>query len=71
MPEGYTIRQMAADQAAAMKSLGIDRASVLGVSQGGMVAQYLAIDYPEMIEKLILAVTAPYANTVVRNAVES
>ena len=52
---------MADDQAAAMQILGIDKASVLGVSQGGMIAQYLAIDHPGMVEKLILAVTAPYA----------
>ena len=71
MPEGYTIRQMAEDQALAMKELGIGRAAVLGVSQGGMIAQYLAIDHPEMVEKLILAVTAPYANEVVKSAVGS
>jgi len=69
MPEGYTIRQMAEDQALAMKKLGISRASVLGVSQGGMIAQYLAIDYPEMVEKLILAVTAPNANEVAKDVV--
>lgn len=69
MPEGYTIRQMAEDQALAMKKLGLSRAMVLGVSQGGMVAQYLAIDHPEMVEKLILAVTAPNANDVVKDAV--
>jgi len=71
MPEGYTIRQMAEDQAEAMRPLGIEKASVLGVSQGGMVAQYLAIDFPEMIENLVLAVTAPYANDIVTNAVGS
>jgi pimeloyl-ACP methyl ester carboxylesterase len=71
MPEGYTIRQMAEDQALAMKELGIGRAAVLGVSQGGMVSQYLAIDHPELVEKLILAVTAPYANDVVKDAVGS
>ena len=71
MPEGYTIRQMAEDQALAMKKLGLSRAMVLGVSQGGMVAQYLAIDHPEMVEKLILAVTAPNANDVVKDAVEA
>ena len=71
MPEGYTIREMASDQAAAMKKLGIVKASVLGVSQGGMVSQYLAIDYPEMVERLVLAVTAPYANDVVQKAVSS
>lgn len=71
MPDGYTIRQMAEDQAQAMKSLGIEKASVLGVSQGGMISQYLAIDHPEMVEKLILAVTAPNANEIVKDAVST
>lgn len=69
MPEGYSIRQMAQDQVKAMKLLGIEKACVLGVSQGGMIAQYIAIDFPEAVEKLILTVTAPYANPVVKNAV--
>ena len=59
MPEGYSIRDMAEDQATAMQTLGIDRAAVMGVSEGGMIAEYLAIDHPELIEKLVLAVTAP------------
>ena len=70
MPEGYTIREMAEDQALAMRALGIGRAAVLGVSQGGMVAQYLAAGHPELVDKLILAVTAPCANDVVKGAVE-
>ena len=61
LPEVYSTRQMAKDQAEAMKALGILKASVLGISQGGMIAQYLAIDYPELIDKLILAVTSPKA----------
>ncbi|MCR5846091.1 MAG: alpha/beta hydrolase [bacterium] len=69
MPDGYSIREMAEDQATAMKSLGLDRACVLGVSQGGMIAQYLAIDHPELVEKLVLAVTAPNANETVTEAV--
>lgn len=69
MPEGYTIRQMAADQAYAMKELGIEKSSVLGVSQGGMIAQYIAIDYPQIVEKLVLAVTTPWANKVAKDAV--
>ncbi|MBP5554876.1 MAG: alpha/beta hydrolase [Lachnospiraceae bacterium] len=69
MPKGYTIRQMAEDQVTAMHSLGIDKACILGVSQGGMISQYIAIDHPEVVEKLILAVTAPYANDVVKGAV--
>ena len=59
MPPLYTIRDMAADQARAMETLGITSACVMGVSQGGMIAQYLAADYPQLVDRLILAVTAP------------
>ena len=60
---------MADDQALAMKNLGIDKAMVMGVSQGGMVAQLLAANYPELVEKLILVVTAPYANDTIKSVV--
>lgn len=70
MPKGYSIRDMAADQARAMKELGIDRAYVLGVSQGGMIAQSLTMDYPQLVEGLILAVTAPYANETAKATVK-
>ena len=69
LPDDHTIRDMAADQAAAIKELGVERASVLGVSEGGMIAQYLAIDHPELVEKLILAVTAPAVNDVILSCV--
>ena len=69
LPDGHSIRDMAADQAAALRALGVERASVLGVSQGGMIAQYLAIDHPEQVEKLILAVTAPCVNDVILSCV--
>ena len=69
LPASCSIREMARDQAAALHGLGIEKTSVLGVSQGGMIAQYLAIDHPEMVEKLVLAVTAPSANETVASAV--
>ena len=62
LPRGFSIRDMAADQAAALRSLGIEKTAILGVSQGGMVAQYLAADFPELVEKLVLAVSAPCVN---------
>lgn len=62
LPAEYTTRQMAADQAEAMARLGIENACVVGVSQGGMIAQWLAIDHPEMVHRLVLTVTAPCAN---------
>ena len=71
MPEGYSIRDMADDQAKAMEALGLKKTSVMGVSQGGMIAQYLAIDHAEMIEKLVIAVSAPYANDTIRACVNN
>ena len=69
MPSGYSIRDMAEDQVRAMQELGIRRACVLGVSQGGMIAQMMAIGHPETVTGLILAVTAPNANPVAQEAV--
>ena len=62
LPADHTIRDMAADQAEALKALGVERACVLGVSEGGMIAQYMAVDHPDLVEKLVLAVTAPRVN---------
>ena len=69
LPQGYTTRDMARDQAAAMDQLGIGRADVFGVSMGGMIAQYLAIDFPEKVKKLILAVTSARPNPVLEDAI--
>lgn len=71
MPEDYTIEQMAGDQVNAMKQLGIDKASILGVSQGGMIAQCIAISHPEVLDKLILGVTSSWANETVKKSVSS
>ena len=67
--KGYSIRDMAFDQAMALRKLGLDKVSVLGVSEGGMIAQYLAVDYPGLVKKLVLAVTAPQVNDTIRNCV--
>ena len=52
--EDFTIRLMADDTAALLDALGIEHAYVLGYSRGGMIAQELAINYPEKVDKLIL-----------------
>ena len=64
LPENHSIRAMADEQAEALDRLGIQEADVLGVSQGGMIAQYLAADHPELVRRLVLAVTASHANEV-------
>lgn len=68
---GYSTRDMAKDLASAVKELGIAHANVLGISQGGMIAQYLAIDYPELVDKLVLAVTLSRPNETVRNVIDN
>lgn len=57
LPRGYTTRQMADDLAGAMAALGLAQADVLGISQGGMIAQHLAAAHPERVRRLVLAVT--------------
>lgn len=69
MPEGYSIRDMAKDQALAMENLGISKADVFGVSMGGMISQHLALDFPEKVNKLVLAVTAAEPNDVLKESV--
>ena len=69
MPDGYTIREMAEDQAAALEKLGIENACVMGVSQGGMIAQYLAADHPGLVSRLVIAVSAPRVNSTIRGCV--
>ena len=70
LPEGYTTKEMAADQAAALEQLGIQKADVLGVSMGGMIAQHLAIDYPEKVSRLILTVTSARPNPILKASIE-
>lgn len=64
--EGITVREIATDIAKAMEVLGISKADIFGVSQGGMIAQYLAIDRPDLVNKLVLAVTLSKNNETVK-----
>jgi 3-oxoadipate enol-lactonase len=50
-----TIEELTLDMVNLLDHLGIDRASVCGLSLGGMVGQYLAADHPARIDALIVA----------------
>ncbi|MBQ4579924.1 MAG: alpha/beta hydrolase [Clostridia bacterium] len=67
--DGITVREMAADIADAMDTLGLSNADVFGVSQGGMIAQYLAIDRPDLVRKMALAVTLSRNNETIEQVV--
>lgn len=69
LPEGYSTLDMAKDQGAAMRTLGIQKANVLGVSMGGMIAQHLAAGEPALIDKLILAVTSAEPHRTIEDSV--
>jgi len=50
----FTIKQFAEDLKAFMDSKGIDKAILLGFSDGGNIALTFALKYPERVEKMIL-----------------
>jgi len=55
--EAYSTRDMARDGIAILNDLQIDRAHIVGVSMGGMIAQDLGLDFPERVKTLTLAMT--------------
>lgn len=67
--EHITVRDMARDIASVMDELSLKKADVIGVSQGGMIAQYLAIDRPDLVHKLVLAVTLSKNNDIVEKVI--
>ncbi len=69
--ENITVRDFAADTVEAMDKLNLKNADVLGVSEGGMIAQRIAIDRPDLVRSLVLAVTLSRNNETVINAINS
>ncbi|WP_240041240.1 alpha/beta fold hydrolase [Paenibacillus ginsengarvi] len=55
--EPYGIADMARDVIGLMDELHIEKAHVFGQSMGGMIAQEIAIEYPERVAKLVLCAT--------------
>jgi 3-oxoadipate enol-lactonase len=58
-PGPLTTRAMAQDVLAVLDHAGIQQASVLGTSLGGMIAQELALAHPERVDRLVLVATLP------------
>lgn len=60
IPPRYPVREMARDTAEAFKALGLQNVCVFGASQGGMIALVMAIEYPELIRKMVLGSTSAH-----------
>ena len=60
VPDIYTIEDMANDTAEAMKTLGLKDVYLFGASQGGMIALSMAIEYPELVKKMVLGSTSAH-----------
>src|SRR5437879_1582843 len=70
LPPPYTARQLAADLAGLLQQLGIESTAILGYSQGGAIAQQLALDWPAYCDRLVLACTYAFNMATPREQVE-
>jgi 3-oxoadipate enol-lactonase len=59
-PGPYSVADLGHDLVDLLDHLEVERASVCGVSLGGMVAMWLGARHPERVDRLVLACTAPY-----------
>lgn len=55
----YSTPGFARDVVAVLDDAGIERAHVYGTSMGGRVAQWIAADHPERVDRLVLGCTSP------------
>lgn len=55
----YSLLDMAADGISLLDALAIDGAHVVGVSMGGMIAQHMAIHFPQRVKSLCSIMSAP------------
>lgn len=58
-PKGpYTIAQLGQDVLGLLDHLGVDKTFFCGISMGGLIGQWLAVNAPERLEALVIANTA-------------
>ncbi len=58
LPAEYSVYDMAEDTAAVMEALGLSGVCLFGASQGGMMAQVIAIRHPELVSRMVIGSSA-------------
>ncbi len=71
LSKNYAIDTMADDIYNAMNKLNIKSAYFYGVSQGGMIAQKLAVKHPQAVKKLALCSTVCRVNKTITNVLNN
>jgi len=62
-PGPYSIEQLGSDVIALLDGLGIEHCSFCGLSMGGMIGQWLGVNAPERLTRLVLCNTAAKIGT--------
>ena len=58
-PSGYGVEQLSDQLAGVLRREGVNRAHVVGISLGGLVAQHFAAHHAALVERLVLVDTTP------------
>lgn len=69
MQSDYSVEEMACDTVKKMRELGIEKTSLFGVSQGGMISQIIAAEHPELTEKLVVCSSLAKTNDTINSCV--
>lgn len=68
--EDFTFGDLASDAAGLIRELGHEKVSVVGMSMGGAVAQRLAIDHPDAVERLALVCASSRSDSTLADALK-
>jgi pimeloyl-ACP methyl ester carboxylesterase len=58
LPRGMSMAELASEHADAIRSLNVGPVDVAGLSTGGSIAQQLAADHPDVVDRLVLLCSA-------------
>ena len=63
LPSVYSVQDIAHDTASVFQALGLKNVCLFGASQGGMIALVIAIEYPDLVRKMVLGSTSAHVQT--------